>query len=199
MATELSDENVETTTITNEDKGYVDIPDSPASLCTVQNARSMAECVECRKPRVIYLYRQMTERQQYSLDLGLRDWEYSCGSPLLPPSNPVYKSVMCRSSLSCESPVEIAYIRAGLGPLNICCYCCSESKGQVEQELHKTVKTVLPICQECLDCGKEIITQRPYGNANRQRSEINTAVKQLYCSLLCSCISDIQFEKQNIR
>lgn len=55
MATELRDENVETATMTNEDKGYVDILDSPASLCTVQNARSMAEYVECRIPCDLFI------------------------------------------------------------------------------------------------------------------------------------------------
>jgi hypothetical protein len=153
--------------MSNENE-YIEIPESPANLCTVQNARSITECIECRKPRVVYSYRKLTERLQYSLAVGISEWEYSCGSPLLPPSNPLYTSVMCRSSLTCETPVEIAYYRSGLGVPNICCYCCGESDDTNARELCKKFKTVLPICNDCINSGKNVITQRPYGKEARK-------------------------------
>lgn len=33
---------------------YIEMPESPSSLRTVQNQRLTVECVECRKSRVVY-------------------------------------------------------------------------------------------------------------------------------------------------
>lgn len=141
--------------------GYIEEPQSKPSLCTVQNARSIVECIECRKPRVVYSKYRLTERQQYSIVCDLSELEYTCGSPILPPSNPLYKPVMARSTITCESPVELSYYRSGLGHADLCSYCCGE--GEVNQELLQKFKTVLLICESCILLGKDIITQRPYG------------------------------------
>jgi hypothetical protein len=99
----------------NIDLGYIEEPQSTPSLCTVQNVRSLEECVECRKPNVIYSKYKLTERQQYSIVYGLSELDYTCGSPLLSPSNPLYKSVMARSNITCKRPVELTYYRSGIG------------------------------------------------------------------------------------
>ena len=44
----------------------------------------------------------------------------------------------------------------------MCCYCSSEG-GTVNPDLKKKYKTVLPVCQECLDAEKQPDVQRPYG------------------------------------
>ena len=131
-------------------------------LCTVQNSRCLVSCVECRKPRVIYLRHRLTERQQTSVAVAMSEFDYTCGSVLLPPENPMYKKIMCRSELTCETPVELQHYTSGLGLIDLCAHCATET-GEVNADLKKKFKTVLPICKNCKDTGKSAIVQRPYG------------------------------------
>ena len=69
------------------------IPDDPAlqgeaSVFTAQNARYTTTCTECEKPRLIYGKSKLTERQEVQLAILLSDFEYTCGSPVTPPSTP---------------------------------------------------------------------------------------------------------------
>lgn len=131
-------------------------------LCTVQNSRSLVSCVECSKPRVIYSRHRLTERQQTSVVIGLSEYDYTCGSMLLPPENPMFKNIMTRTDITCQSPVELQYYSSGLGLADLCAHCGFNS-GQVSTDLLKRYKTVLPLCDECKDSGKSVIVQRPYG------------------------------------
>ena len=114
---------------------------------------------------MVYSRHRLTDRQQMSLTLAISDdSEYTCGSVLLPPSNPHYKTIMCRLGICCETPVQLPYYASGLGKSDLCCYCASED-GKVEQELKRTCKykTVLPLCVTCKRNGKLPVVQRPYG------------------------------------
>ncbi|XP_052807717.1 uncharacterized protein LOC128236679 isoform X1 [Mya arenaria] len=51
-----------------------------ASIFTAQNARSITECCECRKPHVIYTKHKLTERQLVQVSLQLSEFDYTCGS-----------------------------------------------------------------------------------------------------------------------
>ncbi|XP_052813249.1 uncharacterized protein LOC128240590 [Mya arenaria] len=46
-----------------------EMPTNEPSLCSVQNARAVVSCSECRKPRVIYSKHKLSERQKMSLVL----------------------------------------------------------------------------------------------------------------------------------
>lgn len=131
-------------------------------LCTVQNSRSLVSCVESSKPRAIYLRHRFTERQQTSVAIGLSKYDYTCGSMLLPPENPMFKNIMTRTDMTCQSPVELQYYSNGLGLADLCAHCGLNSV-QVSTDLLKRYKTVLPLCDECKDSGKSVIVQRPYG------------------------------------
>ena len=59
-------------------------------------------------------------------------------------------------------PVEIPYYGADVGRKDICGHCgCAEA--QIDLELKKIYKTVLPMCAACQESGKLPITHRPYG------------------------------------
>ena len=145
-----------------EPDACADFPEFDPAICSVQNAPSVVTCVECEKPRVVYSRHRLTDRQQMSLTFAISDYEYSCGSILLPPSNPDYKSIMCRSGICCETPIQLPYYTSGLGKTDLCCYCAAED-GEVDQELKRKYKTVLPLCAACKKNGKHPVVQRPYG------------------------------------
>lgn len=140
----------------------VDIPEPDAHLCIAQNARAVVSCVECRKPRLVYSHHRLTDRQMMTIVLATSEYDYTCGGPLLPPSNAMYKNVMCRTKISCNNPVEVQYYASGLGRLDICSFCTSEHC-LVNSDLKKKFKTVLPACRVCIENGMTIIVARPYG------------------------------------
>jgi hypothetical protein len=99
------------------------------------NTKSMhcTECqVTCRVCGVQKTQSNLFKPRDSSIPSEL---DYMCGSPLLSPSNSLYKSVMAsRSNITCESPVDLAYYRSGL----LCLYCWGE--GDVKQELLQRFK-----------------------------------------------------------
>lgn len=138
------------------------MPFADSLMCSVQTARSIVTCIECTKPRVIYSRQKLSERQNVSVVISLSEYDYTCGSALLPPSHPLAHKIMCRDNLSCATPVEIPFYGSGIGRLDICCFCGTEG-GEVDTELKRKYKTVLPICHTCRENGKLLIVQRPYG------------------------------------
>jgi len=136
-----------------------------SSVLTAQNAHSVTECVECSKPRVIYSKAKLTERQKTMLALLLSEYEYSCGSPVTPPSHALSGTVFMRLTLTCNDQIEIPYYSADIGRHDLCCYCAHDGT-VVDQELKKKFKTVLPVCQACRDKSLVVPCFRPYGNSN---------------------------------
>lgn len=96
-----------------------------------------------------------------SVALATSEFEYTCGSPLLPPQNNLYKTVMCRANITCSFPVELQYYSSGMGRNDICCLCATEN-ATVDQELKKKFKSVLPLCDICQNQGGNSVVARPY-------------------------------------
>ncbi|WAR05994.1 LOW QUALITY PROTEIN: hypothetical protein MAR_021363 [Mya arenaria] len=136
----------------------VDVP------LSTQNARAIATCIECRKPRVVYSKTKLSQRKEVLLATCLSDYDYSCGAQLFPPSAPstLKSSVVIRPFLQCASPIELCYYGADLGRKDLCTYC-ADLESETDAELKKLYKTVLPICQKCRELKKEPIVQRKYG------------------------------------
>jgi hypothetical protein len=59
--------------------------------------------------------------------------------------------------------VEVTYYGNGSGQPDICTYCA-----QVNPELKKSYKTVLPICEPCENSGLSAIIHRPYGGKKKK-------------------------------
>lgn len=150
----------QTSELENDDE--CSLPLFDPTICIAQNARGVVVCTDCEKPRVIYSRHKLTDRQQMSLSLAMSEYDYTCGSILLPPSNTMFKTVMCRTGITCETPIQLPFYSSGLGKLDLCCYCASDD-GEYDQDLRKIYMTVLPVCRECLQKGKQAIVQRPYG------------------------------------
>ncbi|XP_041378644.1 uncharacterized protein LOC121390784 [Gigantopelta aegis] len=139
------------------------IPEPDPHLCTIQNARALAVCVECRKPRMVYAHLKLSERQTISVALSISEFDYTCGAPILPPTHSLVKKVMCRTAMNCSTHVELAfYGRPDMWKTDICCHCGAEG-AEVNLDLKKNYKTVLPQCISCTQEGKQPVVQRPFG------------------------------------
>jgi hypothetical protein len=122
-----------------------------------QNARLTLDCVECRKPRVVYSQYQLTERQKVSLVISFSQYDYICGAPILPPAHFLVKKATMLPFLSCAKPMEIPYYSANLGRKDLCGIC------GIPVDMNQKYKFGLPICDTCIGKGKSPISQRPYG------------------------------------
>lgn len=160
----VTPENLENDLHEEEEFG---VPTPDAHLCITQNARAIVECVECRKPRVVYSHHKLTDRQITSVTISISEYEYTCGSPLLPPTNSMYKKVMCRLNVNCNSHVELAYYGSGLGQLDVCSVC-GGPEADTNVELKKQYKTVLPLCKTCECKGISPFIQRPYRKSKKK-------------------------------
>ena len=71
--------------------------------------RSVIECRECEKPRVVYSGSKLTVQDLNEVKKAADSLLYVCGAPLFPSGNPLGDKVIVREALSCESPLETAY------------------------------------------------------------------------------------------
>jgi hypothetical protein len=95
------------------------------------------------------------------LAAGLSEYEYTCGSYLFPPSvsESMRKNISCKTNLQCATPIEIPYYASGIGRVDLCAYC-GMGDAQMDRELKKKFKTVLPLYSECQKEGKTPFVQR---------------------------------------
>ncbi|XP_033753308.1 uncharacterized protein LOC117336780 [Pecten maximus] len=132
---------------------------------SAQTARSSVTCVECRKPRVVYSKLKFSGRQELQLAELMSEYIYTCGSPLTPPGHGLHGKALVRMTLTCANPIEVPFYSASLGRLDLC-YYCGGCDGEVDQELKKQYKTVLPVCLECLE-HEQPPCYRPYGKKSK--------------------------------
>ena len=123
------------------------------------------DCAECGKPRVIYSQNKLSERQQITILTGLHE-EYTCVGHVLPPDNPMHKSVEVKLTINCGDPIELAYYSSKIGREDVCCYCGGTGATQ-SNALKEKFKTVLPVCAACIKNGLQPITARPYGTKKK--------------------------------
>ena len=143
----------------------------PANLYTAQNARLQIECVECRKPRVIYSNGKLSDSKLVSLLMGISDFDFTCGAPILPLAHPLVSTAHVRMDLTCATPIEYSYYSSKkIGRVDLCCHCAKPDI-PVDQELNKNFKVVLPICETCLSEDKEVMCRIPYGKINLRRKQ----------------------------
>ena len=107
-----------------------------SSVFTAQNAQVICECVECRKPRVIYSKNKLTERQKMQMALVMSEYEYSCGAPATPPGHGLHGHVFARLNITCENIIEVLYYSAAIGRRDLCCYC-GVGDTEINQDLKK--------------------------------------------------------------
>lgn len=143
-----------------------------AGMYTAQNARSVIECVECRKPRVVYAAsHQWGSRNKLELALILSENDYTCGSPLTSPKDSLHGKVFTRLEMTCESYIELAYYGTsnaiGKKP-GLCCYCAVDDTPR-DAILTAKYKTVLPVCDTC-KLQYEPVCLRPYGKSKPTKS-----------------------------
>jgi hypothetical protein len=139
---------------------------------TGQNARAVVECIECRKPRVIYST-SWPSRYSSQLALILSEYDYTCGAPVTIPGHVLHGKIFTRLDMTCESYIELAYYSStntfGKNP-SLCCYCAVAETVR-DDALLKLYKTVLPVCETCKQAGHKPVCMRPYGKMSNKSNK----------------------------
>ncbi|XP_064642258.1 uncharacterized protein LOC135496717 [Lineus longissimus] len=130
-------------------------------ILSAERARTIVGCVECGKLRVVYSWYKPSEEEKNMLEVYLGEISYMCGFPLFTEDCELYKKFVVREQMSCCSPMETSYYRAGrFSPV---CFHCGTSEDLADnkqiQALRLTYAVVRPICQPCLDLGLEPCTR----------------------------------------
>jgi len=125
---------------------------------TGQNARTIIECVECRKPFVVYANgATWCSRYKFELALLLSNNDYTCGSPITRPNHVLHGKIFTCLEMSCSSYIELSYYSTtnDIGTKSgLCCYCAAENTVR-DADLTLKYKTVLPLCDDCKQAGYE--------------------------------------------
>ena len=138
------------------------------SFFTAQRVRKAVHCSECGKPRCVYAKVNLSHDEESQLQSTVDEFGYTCGSPILPPENALYRRVFVRQPGRCQDPVELAFYSSKIGS-GICCYCASSDAFRPQQYLEKFF-TVLPICDSCMQ-ERPVITKRPKAGSKRKANE----------------------------
>ena len=117
-----------------------------SSMFTAQRVRLTVNCSECGKPRCLYSRTALSTGDQDRLKMELEQFEYSCGSPVLPPESKLHGTVFVKLAINCSDHVEFAYYSAKLNLHGVCCHCGAEDASKPQALLAKYF-VVLPICR----------------------------------------------------
>ncbi|CAG8729741.1 12691_t:CDS:2, partial [Ambispora leptoticha] len=87
---------------------------------------------------------------------------YSCGSPILPDSHPLFNQLHIHQNITCDSPIERNYYSSRLKDVDLC-YWCGAEDGIIDpsDELKSEFKTIYPLCASCYANGHEWSTCAP--------------------------------------
>lgn len=101
----------------------------------------------------------------------MSEFDYTCGGPIADPSVGLLKTVFVRQKLTCAYPIETPFYGSPFAKLDICTFCTNDN-GNIDVNLKRRYKTVLPVCEDCKIQGKNAIIQRPYGKKTNLYSDI---------------------------
>lgn len=127
----------------------------PPSAQYAKNVKTVLQCDECSKWRLIYSKSALKVSQKSELESILLDISYVCGntfSDIETDEDSVLNLVYVRANITCTCPIEIPYFSAGYEP--ICYYCGSENGLESEQS------DCYPLCTACRSSGKKPTTKR---------------------------------------
>ena len=120
---------------------------APAAVLTNTKVRDIIQCFQCGKLRCLYSEKVLTNAQQSLFKCIIDDWDYSCGSSLIPKGHKLYNILFVYEKISCESPIELAYYSSRKNNLSIN-YWCGYDQELLEFPIYMILKYkfVFPLC-----------------------------------------------------
>ena len=147
---------------------------APPAILTNTKVRDIIQCFQCGKFRCLYSEKALTATQKPEFQHITNDWDYSCGSTLVPEDHALYNILFAREKITCESPIELAYYSSRKNYFPVC-YWCGYEQGLVDIPTHVSskYKFVFPLCSICQAAGKEFFRRVEIKTNTRKRKRID--------------------------
>ena len=87
--------------------------------------RSIIVCSVCNKPRCVYAAANLASAEKNHLKCLAETQVYTCGSILFPPESPLHRTIVCRQTLTCQSPMETHYYSGVATTFPPVCWFCA--------------------------------------------------------------------------
>jgi hypothetical protein len=129
--------------------------------CTLANARGVAMCTACDKPRLIYSALKLDTHEQLTLDQCLEDFDFVCGGALLPPGQPFGmrdNTPYVNTEFNCVDLLEKVLYSAkivekpwGIVDIHSICIACGSEGGEAPEskKAELAVAKLYPLCGRC--------------------------------------------------
>ena len=106
----------------------------------------------CRKPRVLFKAKPLTEEEKTVVLLLEENTDYTCGAPVTMAGHALHGHLFARASLRCSDPVEFDYYLKS-HKFTPCCSLCGETGVELSKRQEQTAlyRDVLPLCAQCKD------------------------------------------------
>ncbi|UZO26953.1 uncharacterized protein OCT59_019163 [Rhizophagus irregularis] len=143
------------TTIANSER-------ASSSILVNTRVREFIQCFQCGRMRCLYSERALSAEDKIACQIAIDNWDYSCGSPLVPEDHILYNKVFVREKISCETPMELAYYSCRKSNVNcdVCYWCGHDNELAVPSEsLKSKYKSLYPCCNLCRNAGKDIFVR----------------------------------------
>ena len=144
--------------------------------------RSIIVCSVCNKPRCVYAAANLASAEKNHLKCLAETQVYTCGSILFPPESPLHRTIVCRQTLTCQSPMETHYysgVATTFPP--VCWFCASREEMLTNDEfmdgLRSQYAVVRPICFLCRSNGKRPATWGANNVAKRSNNAYTQTLK----------------------
>ena len=150
-----------------------------AQVLCAQNVRKTVGCSSCKRMRCIYGKRKLLTREIHELNHVMKEYDYICGSHLIPDSSFLKGELFTRVAMTCQSPMEWQFYSSNALHRKDRCYYCGSIGASTDNVLTTQFKTVLPLCIRCQNEGKKPMTRGPKDTGRRRKmSSSSTASKK---------------------
>ena len=164
---------------------------------TGDKVRSIVRCFRCHRPRCLYSPKVLSWREKTLLEDYVEKVVFSCGSPVVSPTNFLNDRVFWKTSLSCDDAVETAFYASNLYIENTCHHCGETGEHvSVGLEHSNAFRLVLPVCKQCQIFGIEPKMLMPLSQPNSHKTDDHGDDESSLYSLSVE-ESRMESEKQN--
>ena len=138
--------------------------------------RATVRCFRCHRPRCLYSPKPLSSKEQILLDFSIDQRVFTCGSPVVSPTNFLVGRVFWKTCLTCNDAVETSFYSSCFRLENVCHHCGDTGEHvSVGMEHSNSFRLILSVCKQCGMFGIRAKMLMPLSLPNSRRIDDNTS------------------------